>query len=120
MTLREYLLEGICAFEAFRRLGISADNIYFVAETADGCMAVMVREPGRQFVVSIGPAQEDMDAVVKLWTQLATEYNAGRIENFTEHFEKSWVMQHRHDLVTSMALKGFRFSTSNPGNLTLH
>ncbi len=117
--LLDRLIECVCIYEAFRRLGFTPDEILFVPVMEDGMMGMAVEAQHRRFVVAAGPStvslendevmRKDSEALAAAWKIVAEDYNNGRLENFAETFKNSTIMRNRHALIDTMVRKGFQF-----------
>lgn len=104
------ILEFACAFEAYRRLGFSPEDIFFSCGRGSDTEAhifAILRTQGRQFALDCGPARcEDPEA---WYRRLHAEFKTVPAEEFQAAWEWSFVGNHPLPLVVSMLAKGFYF-----------
>jgi len=110
MSLHNTLLEGIAAFEVFRQLGYSPEDIYFVPKTGDipPTISLAVEKEGRRFVIALGPYPEGEtpEEITRQWAELASQHNAGKIEGFEEIYYSSRARSNAAMLVMGLQAKG--------------
>ena len=108
--------EALGTYEGFRRLGFSADDIYFLANGPfaefDGKtqLCIVLRTQGKQYVVNCGRSAEKPDDIETTWRLLATACSTGNID--VDAYKLCWQQSLVHAapamLVNDLVLKGFR------------
>lgn len=100
------LRECLAAFEAYRRLGYQADDIFMI-RGANG-LFMQLKEGAKEFIVAGGMWRGTDDQLMKLWTECCAAWNGGFNEaQKQEIWEASFVRQNSVALVAAMKVKGF-------------
>ena len=97
------LIEFACAFEAYRRLGFSADDIFFGFQR--GNVFATLRAQGKEFNIACGRLGGGEDALA-LYERLVKELPDWPTCEFLRAWESSIVGNHGVELVTGIQAKG--------------
>lgn len=116
-TLREWLF----AREMMRRLGFSADDLFFVVHSKGGVifddagreveihkpfLSLVLKAQGKEFHWTIGPTDIPDHAIMKAYEEVCEVWNSGPPELF-DGFLNSRVFRQKVQLVTALHEKGF-------------
>lgn len=102
-NLNSILIECICAFEVFRRLGFPSEEIYIASDSDK--IAMILRTQGKEFVYLAGHMSVEPEVLREKWTEMAEKYNAGLVLT-DEIFESSRIMRERIPLLVAIYNKG--------------
>lgn len=78
MKLTEFPLEiqeGLCAHEAFRRLGFEPNEIFICYDPSVCTISSILRTQGKEFSVLIGPTKLLAEEFVENWTKASVVFN---------------------------------------------
>jgi hypothetical protein len=106
--------EALCVFEAFRRLGIAAEDIYMgfgnVGNVGVDCLYVQARQGALEFNFTVAQLLgHTEDQVHETWTEAVRLWNAAPQEETQPIWEAAAVKKVAEELVVCMYQKGFRF-----------
>lgn len=101
--------EFACAFEAYRRVGFSSDDIY--CQVSPGMdrkphIFATLRAQGKEFLIDCGPF-EDVASFETVYAQLRKEIPAWTNEEYQSLWQESFVGNNLFSLVCGLVEKGF-------------
>lgn len=107
MSLDDVLNEGLGFFEAFRRMGFPAEELFLGLDPFK--VFIVLRSQGKEFVAICGPfVGGDERALYDAWTAKAKWWNGDAThEERSALWDRSFAKNHAFDLATSMMVKGF-------------
>ncbi len=89
--------EALGAFEGFRKLGFSSDDIYFTVggqapashpEGPGRQVVIVLKAQGKRFNIVVGFVADDADSIERTWVEFATAVNDGQVSQ--EHLDRLW------------------------------
>lgn len=104
-TFPPVIQEALCVFEAFRRLGFQADDIYMVHD--DHGMGILLKSGGREFNVRVGEVPVSGPKLGALWEQAAEAWNSAPQHEIDALWRKSAVLRNGTGLCSALILHGF-------------
>lgn len=106
MSVDEVLNEALGFFEAFRRIGFSADDLFLGSDSWQVFLAVQAQ--GRQFIAICGPYEGPEAELLTRWREKATWWNqTASSEEREALWNRSFARNNAFDLVTGLIRKGF-------------
>jgi hypothetical protein len=103
------LREALATFEAFRRLGVAAANLWVLVDREAGTLGVQLTTPAGTFVVGVGnyPAPAEEVRFGLEWGGAIEAFLGDTQEARDELWAGSWISDHLEGLVAAMVDKGF-------------
>lgn len=104
--------QALALFEAFRRFGFSAEDIYVASDSA-GVLAVLLKTQGQQFVAPVGHV--DLNDWEASWTAVVEALRSGALSDadLEEIWQESLVRKHGPELLLALYKKGIRVPKLN-------
>ena len=104
-AIREYF--GV--FQALRRLGFSADDIYFVHSPENGATAAMLKTQGKEFLVGTGTlTTADGERLNELLEILEREARKSTVEEINKLYKTTLVYKNSLHFMTELLKEGFQ------------
>lgn len=111
-TYARPLREALATFNALRRLGFLAEDIYFhIGSAVQGAhqVCIVLKTQEKQFVVDLGFIQADREKIAAAWNELAEACQDQQIdsEQLSRMWQQSAIYNDPAALVTALINKGF-------------
>ena len=115
--------EALAAFEAFRRLGFSSDNISFVVKPEEAKSFIYMRlyEQDKDFIYGCGILPYKPEVIQAMWQAVGSLWNKHMtLQQRKAIYDKSLVRKQGVQLLIRLQEKGFKVPYENhPANPTL-
>jgi hypothetical protein len=112
ISISSELRECLALFEAFRKLGYKAEDIYFMLNTNNGCHTahMVLRAEGKEFVCDAGSVKGTPDEIQEQWRRAGNWWNSTTEENREAVWRGSHVFKNKMDFLMALHTKGFKSS----------
>lgn len=107
--IKKQFQECLACFEAFRKLGYKADDIYFMLsgdENAYEAHMVLMAED-KKFVCDVGPMGGSSEQINTAWEEAVDWWNTTTEENRRAVWFQSHVFKNKLDFLMALHAKGF-------------
>lgn len=108
-TIHPTMQRALCWFEAFRRLGYPADDIFLVVGQDPHlglALFTMVRANGKEFPCTAGPWDQDKSHVSRQWEEASTIWNHTTGAQHNQLFERVMQPGFSVPFITALTRKG--------------
>lgn len=113
LDLPQAMQKSWAIFGVFRRLGFSADDIFFIPNTYEPgkghAMLVILKAQHKTFTVTTGYVDLSEEKFVELWLTFVNQISDEKEEDLELALERSLTSLERVDILFALDAKGFVF-----------